>query len=274
MVWRSVVLGVNVLARFERNASRVLLILAATLLLTHGGKVSHGTGSDVFFLGDDTIEHFTGFEAGTTETDWFLKFYVPGCNRCKKLEPIWENLATRAKKSGDNVSFAKVDASKERLTSWRFKAKKVPLLLLVSGGRVKTYKGADSEEDLYRYASGGHKVDKGRSLPGELGFISKHLTKLESAMKFISSNTLSRGSTLKTIGPYLKNIKEVLAELPRFFSSDSANEAFYVFLVVMGLSGMFAGLLALLFMFCWICLSRCAHRNDDVQEKVEKVKMS
>merc|ERR1712070_999555 len=41
---------------------------------------------------------------------WFVKFYAPWCGHCKKLAPVWDELAAD---HGENVNVAKIDCTDE-----------------------------------------------------------------------------------------------------------------------------------------------------------------
>ena len=71
--------------------------------------------SNVVELTVANFEHLTQASSGSTTGDWFVEFYAPWCGHCKRLMPIWEEVAD-ALKSEDNsyVNIAKVDVPAHR----------------------------------------------------------------------------------------------------------------------------------------------------------------
>ena len=78
----------------------VLWLLLATLILYSC------LGNEVIDLDNKSFEHLTQASTGATTGDWLVKFYAPWCGHCRKLEPIYEELATELK---DVVNVARVD---------------------------------------------------------------------------------------------------------------------------------------------------------------------
>lgn len=61
-------------------------------------------GEDVVELTDDDFDEVVM----NSQDAWFVKFYAPWCGHCKKLAPIWNEVATELK---GEVKFANVDAT-------------------------------------------------------------------------------------------------------------------------------------------------------------------
>ena len=84
--------------------------------VTTGKEENHEVKvSNVVELTVANFEHLTQASTGSTTGDWFVEFYAPWCGHCKKLMPIWEEVAD-ALKSEDNsyVTIAKVDVPAHR----------------------------------------------------------------------------------------------------------------------------------------------------------------
>lgn len=125
--------------------------------------------SDVIVLTADDFEHETQAATGATTGDWLVKFYAPWCGHCKKLDPIWEEVATLLK--GD-INVAKVDVSAHRTVGTRFNIKGFPTIKMIAKGRVYTFKDSRSVEDISEFARGGYKLDENsEEVPPDVGFL-------------------------------------------------------------------------------------------------------
>ena len=87
-------------------------------------------------LESSTFEHETQAVTGATTGDWFVKFYAPWCGHCKKLAPIWDELAADLK---GEVNVAKVDVTENRKLGQRFEIKGFPSLKFLSHGTMYSY---------------------------------------------------------------------------------------------------------------------------------------
>jgi len=88
--------------------------------------------SDVLVLTDST------FEETTKQGVWLVEFYAPWCGHCKKLAPIWEELATAAK---GKFNVAKVDCTVEKDIATKQSVRGFPTVKLFVNGVVHDYKG-------------------------------------------------------------------------------------------------------------------------------------
>lgn len=103
--------------------------------------------------GDTFEKHVTA----NSKTDVFLEFYAPWCGHCKKLTPIWGELAGKVKKNGwDNVVIAKMDATENESPE---ETSGYPTLIFYPAGKEgdkklkskKTYSGERDLENLLSY---------------------------------------------------------------------------------------------------------------------------
>merc|ERR1719421_1742698 len=94
-----------------------------TLLLTLCCTALAEEGSEVITLNAENFEHLTQAATGATTGDWLIKFYAPWCGHCKKLAPVWEDVASRLV---GEINVAKVDVSQNRNLGTRFGIKGFP----------------------------------------------------------------------------------------------------------------------------------------------------
>ena len=89
--------------------------------------------SDAIVLTDST------FDQARTGV-WLIDFYAPWCGHCKKLTPIWDELATVAKASG-LYNVAKVDVTTEKALGTEFGIRSLPTIKLFIDGKETAYSG-------------------------------------------------------------------------------------------------------------------------------------
>lgn len=85
-----------------------------------------------------------------------VEFFAPWCGHCKKLAPVWEELATSLESQKDKVQIAKVDADAERSLGKRFNVQGFPT--------IKYFDGKSKEPQEYK---------SGRDLDSLTAFISE-----------------------------------------------------------------------------------------------------
>ena len=128
----------------------IILRLFFAILLAIGVYSQH---SDVITLNANNFEKETQANSGATTGDWMIKFYAPWCGHCKKLAPIWEEVATRLV---GEINVAKVDGSQDRSLSTRFDIKGFPTVLFLRQGKVYKFRGPRTADNLVEFAQGGY----------------------------------------------------------------------------------------------------------------------
>jgi len=79
------------------------------------------------------------------ETDVLMKYYAPWCGHCKKLAPIWEQLAEELK-DVPNLVIAKFDSTLNEVDGLEIKG--YPTLKFYAKGEKKTPIDFDGDRDL------------------------------------------------------------------------------------------------------------------------------
>eukprot|EP01128_Nolandella_sp_AFSM9_P001854 TRINITY_DN12259_c0_g1_i1.p1 TRINITY_DN12259_c0_g1~~TRINITY_DN12259_c0_g1_i1.p1 ORF type:complete len:229 (+),score=88.31 TRINITY_DN12259_c0_g1_i1:58-687(+) len=105
-----------------------------------------------------TPENFNEVNEGT----WFVEFYAPWCGHCKRLEPVWAELANTLE---GEVTVASVDATEFKGLARRFNINGFPTLILFKEGYYYRFTGPDREEaTLLKYVRElyPHSPDKAR----------------------------------------------------------------------------------------------------------------
>jgi len=86
----------------------------------------------------------------STEKNTLVMFYAPWCGHCKKLEPMWEELAEKYKEAKD-VTIAKMDATKNELEHIRIRAFPTVKLFLNHVDHAKDYNGERTVDGIVRF---------------------------------------------------------------------------------------------------------------------------
>jgi len=112
--------------------------------------------SDVVILTD------ANFDELVSKGSWLLEFYAPWCGHCKKLAPIYEQVATELK---GKVNVGKVDCTSERALGRRFGIMSYPTIKFATNGEIRDYKNARTLEALTEFATSGYTSAEATALP-------------------------------------------------------------------------------------------------------------
>lgn len=96
-----------------------------------------------------------GIDSQLSEGSWLLEFYAPWCGYCKRLEPVYEEVAKELKAGTSGVSVARIDGSKYKGVSARFMVQGFPTIFHVHRRQVRKYTGGRSKESLVQFATDG-----------------------------------------------------------------------------------------------------------------------
>ena len=123
-----------------------------------GGSSNSGSGSggsasdkDVTVLTD---KNFDSQVFGNKDI-WLVEFYAPWCGHCKKLEPEWNEAASKLK---GKVRFGKVDATENEALAQRFQVKGYPTIVYWNYGdkhasNYTPYQGPREAAGIISFAS-------------------------------------------------------------------------------------------------------------------------
>lgn len=133
-----------------------LKVLLVVILACLSVVVVRGEGGEVVVLTDQT------FDAKTATGEWLLEFYAPWCGHCKKLAPIYDELA---KKVGEQHNIAKIDCTIEKGLASRFGIQGFPTIKFLKDGKVYDYNGQRTVDSFVTYLSGGYSTAPVNALP-------------------------------------------------------------------------------------------------------------
>jgi len=116
-------------------------------------------------LYEDSFEHLTQASTGATTGDWFVMFYDPDCECCRKHLPALETAAIRQKY---RMNFAKVDVKANKKLADRFKITKEPTSILFKQGKMYHYEPEKYEpQALVAFTDSWYKNVKASIVPHE-----------------------------------------------------------------------------------------------------------
>lgn len=165
---------------------RSLLPLVSFFLLFLGIAVG-----EVVVLTDSTFEHQTQASTGQTTGKWFIKFYAPWCGHCKRMAGTWKELAAdmETNHSDEGIVIAEVDSTQDREVTQRFGVTGYPSLKYIAGGKVYTYKGDRSLEDMKEFVLKRFAETEGEEVPPPESWVEKQRKKWH---KFVNTNEALR----------------------------------------------------------------------------------
>ncbi|PVD20463.1 hypothetical protein C0Q70_18619 [Pomacea canaliculata] len=82
---------------------------------------------------------------------WLVEFYAPWCGHCKKLEPVYREVAHELRNSP--VKVGKVDCTRFTDLAAHFSIRGFPTIKFVKGNQVFTHRGDRSKEGILEFAS-------------------------------------------------------------------------------------------------------------------------
>ncbi|KAF1331652.1 Protein disulfide-isomerase domain, partial [Globisporangium splendens] len=148
----------------KKHVSLLAMLMTVVALVCSSSVIAADVGSEsnVIVLNEENFEHLTQAATGATTGDWLVEFYAPWCGHCKRLAPVWEELADELKGA---VNVAKVDVTENSELGKRFGIRGFPTLLFLRQGQVYKYSGARTVKELSRFARSGYKTIVSEPVP-------------------------------------------------------------------------------------------------------------
>lgn len=100
--------------------------------------------------GNKVLELSDRFLEVKQEGAWLVKFYAPWCGHCKKLEPVWQQVAQALYNT--DIRVGRVDCTKFTNVATEFGVRGFPTILFMKGSKIQEYKGDRTKKDLVQFA--------------------------------------------------------------------------------------------------------------------------
>jgi len=130
------------------------ILLHFLLVFSVASDDDHMLNDSVIQLTDQTFEHQTQASTGQTTGKWLVMFHAPWCGHCKKLMPIWNDLANGIDPEEDgNIIIATVDTTTNPNLLSRFAIRGFPTVLYFADRKMYRYKSDRSMKALLEFAT-------------------------------------------------------------------------------------------------------------------------
>uniref|UniRef100_UPI00398E9A91 protein disulfide-isomerase TMX3-like isoform X2 n=1 Tax=Pristiophorus japonicus TaxID=55135 RepID=UPI00398E9A91 len=93
------------------------------------------------------------FKENREDEIWLVDFYAPWCGHCKKLEPIWDEVAAEMHTLGSPVKVGKMDATVYAGVASEFGVRGYPTIKLLKGDLAYNYRGPRTKEDIIEFSN-------------------------------------------------------------------------------------------------------------------------
>jgi len=103
------------------------------------------------------------FDTHTNTDTWFLEFYAPWCGHCKRLAPVYEEVATALK---GKVKVGKVNCDEEKTVCSQYAISGYPTILYKKDGSLREYNGGRTLDAFKSFAlEGGWEKAESKAAP-------------------------------------------------------------------------------------------------------------
>ncbi|CAG0888117.1 unnamed protein product [Darwinula stevensoni] len=100
--------------------------------------------------GSRVIELTEKFLEIKEDAPWLVKFYAPWCGHCRRLEPVFYQVAQAL--VGTEIKVGKLDCTRFTSVAQEFSIKGFPTIMFMKGKEVFTYSGDRSKDDILAFA--------------------------------------------------------------------------------------------------------------------------
>lgn len=123
--------------------------------------------SDVVVLDNSNFESLVP----NSKLPWLVEFYAPWCGWCKKLTPIYAQVATALK---GKVNVGKIDATENQALRKRFSIGGFPTIKFILDGKVYDYNKERTVEDFVAYVETSYKeIKEPKLIPPPISFLTQ-----------------------------------------------------------------------------------------------------
>ena len=110
------------------------------MILVFVGTCVYGFHNSTDLTEDDFVNGLVMDQDNNVNGRWFIKFYAPWCGHCKRLEPVWEELADMVYNQGFDFNIGSVDCTKQRMACDRVDVFVYPSLYVFEGNEAYQFK--------------------------------------------------------------------------------------------------------------------------------------
>jgi thiol-disulfide isomerase/thioredoxin len=107
--------------------------------------------------GDSIDLGYEEFDDALKSSPFFVKFYSPNCGHCKKLVPVWQQVAKASPNYPEPFNVGEVDCTQESFLCERFGIRGVPSLIYFRDGMMYKFSGAREYNEIMKFGAGDYK---------------------------------------------------------------------------------------------------------------------
>ena len=117
------------------------------------GACVHGFHNSTILTENDFLSGLVMDEENNVDGRWFIKFYAPWCGHCKRLAPVWEELADMVYSQGYDFKIGSVDCTQQRMACDRVDISGYPSLYVFEGTEAYQFRNKREIDQLAAFIS-------------------------------------------------------------------------------------------------------------------------